>query len=194
MDRAFKQVDVPEGKSGDWEVSRFSPGGSGLMIHNIKEPGRSIPDGTYTRLTHKREVVMSDTPAELRDLYPLFGHLEGKLLFNGLGLGVALQGALNKREVDHVTVIEISPDVIALVAKHYRDRYGDRLAIIQADALTWTPPRGIRYNTVWHDIWPTICGDHYSGMKKLHRRYGKRCNWQTSWCRYEMRQLALKKW
>ncbi len=146
--------------------------------------------GSHTRLTHRGEVVMSDTPAECRDHFPLVGHLQGNVLINGLGLGVALQGVLDSSNVELLTVVEISEDVIQLVAGHYQKRYGDRLIVIHADALFWKPPKGTRYDTVWHDIWPTICGDHWYEMKRLHRRYGHWCNWQGSWCRSQIRRAA----
>ena len=55
----------------------------------------------------------------------------------------------------------------------------------QADALEYKPPRGEQYDVVWHDIWPNICTDNLPEMHKLHRKYGRRCNWQGSWCRAE---------
>jgi len=185
----FNKVDVPEGQSGEWKVSRFKPEGLFAEMHNIKYPRRQLTIGdTYTKLTHHGDVVMSDTPAELRDLRQLGQNLRGRILINGLGLGVALQGALDEKEVYHVTVIELSRDVISLVGQHYMARYGNKLlTIIHADAMDWIPPKGLRYNTVWHDIWPTICGDNYESMKKLHRKYGKRCNWQGSWCKKEVK-------
>lgn len=184
----FKKVDVPEGQSGTWKVSRFKPEGFWAELHNIKQPKRQLVIGEiYTKLTNGDSSVMSDTPAELNDLWPLGRHLRGQILINGLGLGVALQGALDEPEVEHVTVIELSKDVIALVGQHYITRYGDRLTIIYADALEWTPPKGSRYNTVWHDIWNNICGDNYESMKKLHRKYGKKCDWQDSWCKEEVK-------
>jgi spermidine synthase len=126
---------------------------------------------------------MSDTPAELEDMYYFVYHAKGKVLINGLGLGAAVQAVLSKPEVEHVTVIEISEDVIKLVADHYLKRYGDRLTIIHADALTWQPPKGQKFDTVWHDIWDSICTDNLEEMGRLHRRYGKRAAWQASWCR-----------
>lgn len=187
----FRKVDVPEGKSGDWEVARFVPEGFTAAVHNLKQPGRALTPGeTYTELTHHGGVVMSDTPAEIRDLYPLLGHLRGRLLINGLGLGVALQGALDKPEVEHVTVVELSEDVIALVAGHYKARHGDRLTVVHANAFEWQPPKGARWDAVWHDIWPNICGDNWEAMKALHRKYGRRCDWQDSWCRYQVRKHA----
>lgn len=184
----FKKVDVPEGQSGEWKISRFKPEGLYAQMHNIKYPERQLIIGdTYTKLTYRGNVIMSDTPAELNDLRPLQVHLVGRILINGLGLGVALQGALDRPEVEHVTVIELSKDVISLVCQHYLARYGNKLTIIYADALEWTPPKGSRYDTVWHDIWPDICGDNYESMKKLHRKYGKRCDWQGSWCEEEVK-------
>lgn len=127
---------------------------------------------------------MSDTPDEIRDLYPIVWKAQGHVLINGLGLGVVLQACLQKEDVTRATVIEISPDVIALVAPHYREKYGDRFEVIQADALAWKPPKGVRYGAVWHDIWDTICWENLESMKLLHRRYGRRADWQGSWCRY----------
>ena len=187
----FTTVDVPEGESGDWKVSRFTPDEFGRMLHNLKQPHRRIGKGPYTQLTHHGSIIMSDTPAEIRDLYPLMGdRSHGRMLFNGLGLGVALQGALDQPAVEHVTALEISPDVIALVGEYWKARYGERLTIVEADAFTWKPPKGVRYDAVWHDIWPTICGKHWPEMSKLHRKYGRRCDWQDSWCRYETRRAA----
>ena len=103
---------------------------------------------------------------------------------------VQLRTSLDKPEVEHVTVVELSKDVIALVAGHYKARYGDRLTVVHADALDWKPPKGARYDAVWHDIWPDICGDNWETMKRLHRKYGRRCDWQNSWCRYQVKEAA----
>jgi hypothetical protein len=80
-------------------------------------------------------------------------------------------------------VIEMSPDVISLVADFYRTKFGDKAEIIEADALTWKPPKGSFYGAVWHDIWPSISADNLPEMHALHRRYGRRCDWQGSWAR-----------
>jgi spermidine synthase len=113
---------------------------------------------------------------------------QGHVLFNGLGLGMVLQACMEKEKVEKATVIELSQDVIDLVAPHYKAMYGDRVDIIKADAMAWSPPKGTRYGMVWHDIWTYICGDNYEQMKTLHRRYGSRSDWQGSWCRYEAKK------
>jgi spermidine synthase len=129
---------------------------------------------------------MSDTQDEINDLFDIFAHATGHVLVNGLGLGVVVEGLCRLPHVTHITIIENSKDVLTLVADHYRGKFGDRITIIHADALTWKPPRGTRYGAVWHDIWPSICSDHLPEMCKLHRKYGRRTEWQGSWCRAEM--------
>ena len=61
------------------------------------------------------------------------------------------------------------------------------------DAFEYKPPKGKRYDAVWHDIWDGICTDNLKDMKKLHRKYGKNSNYQASWARglcelYEKRE------
>jgi spermidine synthase len=88
---------------------------------------------------------------------------------------------LEKPEVERVTVIEKSEDVIVLVAPSFSK--DNRVQIILADAFEYQPPKGVRYGAVWHDIWDTICGDNLPSMHRLHRKYGRRTEWQNSWCR-----------
>ena len=181
-------VDIPEGKSGPWSVQRFkvTPDTRGLLGFALK--GRPIPPGEYTQLVHeKRGCVMSDTPAEMIDHYDFVSQAKGEVLINGLGIGMALNAILkNKNEssrVQRVTVIEIDRDVINLVGPHYT---GDsRVEIIHCSAFDYEPPKKIRYRAVWHDIWDSICPDNVSEMATLHRKYGRRTDWQGSWCRRE---------
>jgi len=201
----LRKVDVPVGKSGDWEISRFRVTKKEADFHNLRETihggRRTIKEGVYTKLTCSGKIIMSDTPAELEDhrgparrardvhssqLWPESRrtHYANNILINGLGLGVVLQACLDEPTVSHVTVVEKSSDVIFLVGEHYKKKYGDRLTIVLADALKWKPPKGYRYRVVWHDIWDDICADNITEMHKLHRKYGRRCDWQGSWCRW----------
>jgi len=76
--------------------------------------------------------------------------------------------------------------VIKLVVPFYKDK---RLTIINADALEWKPPKGQRYDFVWHDIWDDICDDNLKEMEKLHRKYSKKTDWQDSWCKKLCKKL-----
>lgn len=189
------KVTVPEGASGRWAVQRFTVSREDAQWANLRatiggERGRGISPGDYTRLVHGATVVMSDVPAEMRDHVDAVLNAKGDCLVNGLGLGMVVQAMLFKDGVNTVTVIERSPDVIKLVAPHYQERFGNRFMVIESDALQYTPPRGKKFGAVWHDIWDYICADNLDNMKTLHRRYGRRTEWQGSWCRAECQQAA----
>lgn len=180
------KVDVPEGQVGNWKVERFEVSEKDAAFEQIRavmHGGRGVPAGHYTRLKRGGALVMSDTPDEIRDHLCAIGRAKGNVLINGLGLGVVVQAMLNKPEVEHLTVIEISPEVCQLVGEHYQARFNGKLNIIEADAFDWQPPKGERYNVVWHDVWDHICSDNLPEMHRLHRKYGRRCDWQGSWCR-----------
>lgn len=181
------KVSVPEGISGDWKVEKFEVKEKDFGRLYYALHGRPVPPGIYTRLIHHEEVIMSDTPAEIRDhneaIWRIEKVLDENVLINGLGLGVILKVAMMNERIEKIVVVEISPDVIKLVAPAYT--HDARVHIVQADALVWRPKRGTRFAVVWHDIWPAICSDNLEDMKLLHRSYGKRCSWQGSWARWQ---------
>lgn len=184
-------VDVPDGSSGDWKVETFviEKDAPGLLYLALK--GRYVAPGIYKRLVHKRRVIMSNTQAEIMDFRYFLNKAKGNVLINGLGLGVLLKALLDKPGIESVTVIEISEDVINLVGSHFKD---PRVQIIHADALTWKPPKGVHYDAAWHDIWDDICLTNWESMSKLHRKYGRKCSYQDSWCRAQiMRERELEK-
>lgn len=179
---------MPEGKSGDWKIERYTVTDMDALMFNIRndlrlESDRNIKPGTYTRLMCKSTVVMSDTPAEKGDHIQFFEQAKGQILINGLGLGYAIEVCCRKPKVKHITVIEKSPDVIKLSGTHYLRRYPDKLTIIQADAFDWEPPKGKRYDVVWHDIWNNNCSDNLVEMDQLEQKYDGIADWQGSWDR-----------
>lgn len=178
-------VNVPCGISGEWRVEEFTVSQKDANLFNMRasfHPGaREIVPGKYKRLMRDRTVVMSNTPAEINDHRWFIDDAHGNILITGLGLGVVLTALLGKPDVKSITVIEISKDVIKLVSPTFKD--DKRVKIIHADALKWKPPKGVKYDFIWHDIWDNICSDNLVEMKKLHRKFGKRTKWQRSWCR-----------
>ena len=165
------------------------------MREQISGGGREIVAGEYTKLMRGNTIVMSDTSAEISDHSYFVRQARGNVLINGLGLGWAVEALLQKESVKYITVIEKSLDVINLVAKHYEDKCpkDKKLWILQGDALDYKAPRGKRYDAVWHDIWDNICADNLEDMKTLHRKYGRRCDWQGSWCRYQC-EVAMRRY
>jgi len=182
----MEKVNLPDMSKGAWKIDHFTVTGKEFQPFS----SRTVPPGTYTRLARGGKLVMSDTPDEMRDHLPFVTHAAyGSILINGLGLGMVLKNVLLRKEITDVTVIEIDRDLIYLVGPHYNDK---RVTILCADAFTFKPPKGKRYNAVWHDIWDDICTDNLDQMKYLHRKYGHYTGWQGSWCR-GLCELQLKK-
>lgn len=176
------EINVPNGKSNDWEVDEFTVGDDEItQCISMMKTGRGVEAGTYKRLKRGGTTVMSNTPDEILDFVYEFRGVKGKVLINGLGLGVTVKYLLDNPEVTEVIVIEKSKDVIDLVADSYRK--DERFKVINADCFEYSPPKGEKYNFVWHDIWDYITSDNLEEMKKLHRKYGRRTESQASWCR-----------
>lgn len=201
------KVDVPEGQSGPWRIERFEVSEQDAEFTRIRAMfssggpgrGRAVPAGIYTRLTRTKDYtgpMMTDTPAEIRDHLGFIRRASGQILIGGLGLGMVVQACLRGKKTNTVTVIEKDPDVIKLVAPHYKKRYRKRFEVIEADVFTYKPPKGRCWDWAWWDIWPTISADNLPGMHKLHRKYARRVRvQQMSWCRdlcEEMRRQARK--
>ncbi len=190
---------VPEGVSGDWRVESFTISEENAKRANIRaifNPLESVEPGNYKRLMRGGTVVMSNTPMEIETNRPIIRNAIGNVLINGLGLGMVLEAILLTSDVTSVTVVEKSPDVIALVAPSFKDE--PRVKIINADAFEYTPAKGQRFDAVWHDIWDTICGDNVLSMTKLARKYARRTDWQGAWCKEECveanRRWAKERW
>lgn len=181
----YDVMEIPDGKSGPWEVSTFEVTKEDIMIENLRamfKPGcRTMSPAKYKRISRNGQVIMSNTPAELRDHRIFVAWSKGAVLINGLGLGCVLSEVLNKQEVTSVDVVELEPDVIDLVGPYFLK--DSRLRIYKANAYDFQPIKGTHYNAVWHDIWDNICADNLEGMAKLHRKYGKRTDYQDSWCK-----------
>lgn len=191
----LKKVDVPEGAAGQWRIERFEVTKADADFQTMRcvikgRMHRAIDPGVYTRLTCNGSVIMSDTPMEMRGHWEAYHQARGHVLVNGLGLGMIVDNILDKEEVERVTVLEISQDVIGLVEPHLRERHGaDKLNIVLGDAYTYKWPVGQTFDYAWHDIWPDVCVDNLKGMERLHRRYGKRVKGQGSWSKRELLRM-----
>lgn len=185
------KVDVPVGKSGEWEIRRIVVSPQDAEITSITALSSSygrgyVSPGTYTGLFSspgQRFPIMSDTRDEIRDHLGFIHAARGDILIAGLGIGMALQAVLMKDAVSHVTVIEKSTDVISLVADHYYAKFGhDRLEIVNADIFEWKPPKGRAWAYAWFDIWDDIDVGNRSEMTRLRRKFGRSAKVKMCWC------------
>ncbi len=182
MCELIPKVDLPEMQRGPWKVERFTVSDSQPLFRH-----RRLRPGTYTRLMRSgRGVIMSDTPAEMLDHMWFVRAATGRVLIGGLGLGMCVGAVLAKADVTEVDVVEIDPDIIAMVGPHYSD---PRVNIINADLMNYCP-RGVRYNAVWCDIWGDVSADDLPAMQKLNRRWGQKSDWHGCWGEDLVRRAA----
>jgi len=194
--------DLTECSNSSWAIEKFDVTDKDREFFNLQEhiggmqggSVREIKTGTYTRLVRKpNKTVMSDTTAETGDLLPLARDARGEVLIAGLGLGVALDLVMQDKDVKHVTVIEISQEIIDLVGDHFKNKYGDKLTIINADILEWKAPKDVHYDYCWFDIWDDICADNLEDMTKLKRKYAKKSSRYGFWAEIECVR-AQRRW
>jgi hypothetical protein len=173
---AIEKVSVPEGRSGAWAVERFN--WQCPQTQNLPYWQRT-PSGKYTRLVHDRiGTVMADSEPEMRDHIEAVPWARGRVLINGLGLGMVLGAILAKPDVERVTVVEVERNVIELVGPYYAC---DRLETVCASAFDYEPAAGTRFNAVWHDIWPAVDVHKLTEMLQLRRKYAPISDWQGCW-------------
>lgn len=181
--------DLPEASCGSFYIEKHTVTEADadvgrLYSFNPNSMGRYTPAGTYTGLKQGSTLWMSDTPDERCDHVEPVQRAKGTCLVGGLGIGLVVNAMLLKPEVERVIVVEIQKEVIHLVAPHYYKKFGEeRLDVIHADVLEWKPPRDVRFEVCWWDIWANICSDNLPEMTKLHRRFGRHAEWQGSWSR-----------
>lgn len=188
----YKVADtVPEGRSGAWRIERVTVTLDEAKTRNTVHPSRRpVEPGTFSVLWRGNVLVMIDSFCEVRDHRGLFAKATGHVLLCGLGLGMAARAlllGLGGDGVERVTVVERSPDVLALVAPHLRERFGERFEAIEGDAYSWPIPRGARWGAIWHDVWDAPDRENYPEMKALRRRFRGRAPWQGCWCEHESR-------
>lgn len=188
------KVDVPEGAHGAARIERFTVSTAEADFTGLRalvSGGRDgyVPPGTYTSLRVNGHLWMSDTPQEVREHSGFIRRASGRALVTGLGLGMVAAAVLRKPQVEHVTVVEIDPDVVALVGPHLVARYGDRVRVVEADAYTWRPPKGERFTCAWHDVWANKCADNLPEMARMVRHFAPyvEAGGQSCWGRNELR-------
>ena len=185
---------------GDFKLEHFEITEEALRLEKIRsifnrnrdfdgqEPGNSV------RLKYKDTVLMSDTQMERNTNSWFVYKAHGDILIGGLGIGLIILPILNRPEVKSITVIEKYQEVIKLVVPQLHFNY--KVTIINDDIFKWYPPKDIKYNVIYFDIWNSICSDHYSEMKTLRRRFGRKLDrsdpncWMDCWRAYDTKRLT----
>lgn len=196
--REAMQVSLPEGESGEVRLATFTvaPEHRFGEVLSMMKTGRGVPAGTYTALYRRGGLWMSDTPDERNDHLPfvhgVYERGDSRILVGGLGLGMVISALLTVDSVIHIDVIEIDPDVIALVGPTLTERAtaaGKSLTIVQGDCMDPRAlfPTGTTWDAAWIDIWRDLCTDNLAEMSTISRRLARRCPVREFWGRELLR-------
>jgi hypothetical protein len=198
---AFKADYLPAMHKGACHISKIDVTEHHAGMFNITASrGHELRPGTYTRLHVGGILMMSDTDMEWTSNSHCVHKAHGVSLVTGLGLG-CLPRALAARDIaakdngwprnpiTKLIVIEKEQDLIDLMAP-YLEGLPFELEIIHGDALTYKPAKGLKFDFVYHDIWPDISVENLTDITRLKRVYGRRCGGnQAAWFEQQLRNL-----
>lgn len=145
----------------------------------------------YVRLVKKGEgIMMSDTPMERNTNYSFLTRANGDVLICGLGLGLIVFPLLDDENIKSVTVIEMDKGLIEVVEPFIKSKdVHNKVKIIHADCFEYSFPKSVKFDTIYFDIWISICGDNYEEMKQLTKKYKSNVNrdnpnsFTGAWCK-----------
>lgn len=129
----------------------------------------------YPCIAEDGHVWMSVTPNEIYAMKPHIDEARGKVLTLGCGMGYYAYMASIKDEVESVTIVEKSQDVIDLFEKHILPQFShkEKVKIVKADAIEFMNQLedGV-YDVCFADIW---IGNNdyipYLNLKKACKRF-----------------------
>lgn len=163
----YKNIKIPDVADGRWELKwQTYPAYRGFIAGDmiIRDNLREIPplgffaeDFSFPAVLEDGNEWMTLTPVDLDTAEEAIDRARGKVLTLGLGLGYFTYMASEKAEVDSVTVVELSDDVISLFKTYILPQFPnkDKVRIIKADAIAYAKERMAeeRYDVVFADIW-----------------------------------------
>lgn len=110
---------------------------------------------TKDKYDNNLSVWMSLTPNEVLTQRSQVKRAKGNVGMAGLGLGWAARRVLERKKVDHLTVVERDLDVIKTFGNPLKEEFGDKLTLVCGDAYyeDWMP-----YDVSLWDIWADYGG------------------------------------
>jgi len=153
-------VSIPEGEVGTYAIKHtVKPPGTALTTANARcafiggqEAKRLIfqEETRWHSLVYEGGVWMTDLPCEQAQLDRHIPDMHGRVLVGGLGLGYAINRLAESDDVDEIVVVEIAPEVVALVSPHLWSR--GKVRVVQQDLFEYLK-RGEEFDSAFYDIW-----------------------------------------
>ncbi len=148
-DPYYKNIKLEDIKDGSWEIrwEEYAPYRAVICDDIIiKEDFSEIPPLGFFTDSFRFPAVLEDgnewmtlTPVDLDTSTDAINAAHGRVVTFGLGLGYYAYMVSEKADVESITVIEKSPDVIRLFKKHILPQFPnrDKVRIIEADAFEY---------------------------------------------------------
>ena len=161
-------LSIPEGKVGEYAIEHFTiPKGEKVMLNNMRNILLGKQKGVHSlvydadthwhRLTGPTGTWMTDLPVEQRQMEECLKGMRGRVLVGGLGLGLAAHLLAQKKQVKSVTVIEISQEVIRLVASTLESRHypeANKIQVLRFDLFDYLKDYSQKpFDHAFFDIW-----------------------------------------
>ena len=180
----YKNITVPNITDGNWELRResYAPYRAVIAGDIIFDGFTEIaPLGFFTEKFDFPAVLedgnewMTLTPVDLDTCDDAISEAHGRVVTFGLGLGYFAYMASEKIEVESVTVVEKSPDVIRLFEKYILPQFKNakKIRIIESDAFEYAENvmPGEHFDFAFVDTWRDSSdgAPMYKKMKPLER-------------------------
>ena len=179
----YKNVKIKYIKDGSWELrnEKYTAYRGVIAADMILcDDGREIPplgffteDFEFPAVLEGGNEWMTLTPVDLDTCDEAIEAAKGRVVTYGLGLGYYAYMVSEKAEVESITVVEKSPDVIKLFKKHILPQFPNKhkVRVIEADAFEYaervSPAEG--YDLAFVDTWRDASDGQpmYEKMKHL---------------------------
>lgn len=163
----YKNIRLSDIQDGNWEIrtEKYAPY-RGVICDDMEifEDMREVPplgffteEFSFPAILEDGNEWMTLTPVDLDTCEEAIKEARGKVVTFGLGLGYYAYMVSEKEEVESVTVVELSPDVIRLFKKHILPKMPNRskIKIVNADAFEYAervmPSEG--FDLAFVDTW-----------------------------------------
>lgn len=179
------KVNIPENKIGNWSIKKYEAKIKDIYsLFCSDRQMKKIPDepfGFYTALIHDTyKLSMIDSEFFYNQHIKLKENAKGNILIGGLGIGFDNEIIMTMNNVQSVTIIENSQEIIDLVWPYCKK--DDRFTLIYDDIFTWNIPENSHWDYMWSDVYiPLMYPDFKEHARNIVTKYSPYCDQIDFW-------------